>query len=431
MVKHFVFSLLAMFCCGSGMAQMHQAFFIEEFERAQYDEGSMPHLRVYDDVIYVPSISGLYCKDLTNLESPVTQYFKDIQVVDAVCSGNSIVAAVKDRAGEKDSLLLMYDVENDKYTNLTSSLPKTFGDRVVCLAQNPKNSNSLVAVSLYGIYSSEDFGSTWTERTEKLADFNAGIYKAHPDVDGLAFLYGEGLAQNGFVIRISDNWNAADTYDLPGGDGNVYDMAFHPANPNIIIYSGWHIGKSGDCGKTWKQTSDDLFCGRVLFDEVAPDNVYAVSGMLSKNEPLSVYSSKDCGETWSLACTVEYAEDEAKAGVADVIKYDNKLIVYTLHYGIQELDLGTTASIETSATGSAVLDAYVDSDAGMLVFESGDAVEQVELFDMSGRLVSSFDAGSKSGRLPLAHIVSGTYVARFHVSDNCVDKKVFIGRMNN
>ena len=59
MIKHYVFTALAMMCCGSGMAQMNQMFFIEEFERTQYDEYAMPRLRVYDDVVYVPSVSGL------------------------------------------------------------------------------------------------------------------------------------------------------------------------------------------------------------------------------------------------------------------------------------------------------------------------------------------------------------------------------------
>lgn len=428
MVKHFVFSLLAMFCCGSGMAQMHQAFFIEEFERVQYDEGSMPRLRVYDDVIYVPSISGLYCKDLTNPDAAATQYFKDIQVVDAVRSGNAVVAAVKDRTGEKDSLLLMYDIENDKYTNLTSSLPETFGDRVVCLAQNPKDSNSLVAVSLYGIYSSEDFGSTWTERTEKLTDFNAGLFEAHPYVDGLSFLYGEGLAQNGFIIRISDNWNVADTYELPGGDGNVYDMAFHPANPNIIIYSGWHMGKSDDCGKTWKQTSDDLFCGRVFFDEADPNHVFAVGGMFSRVEPLCIYSSDDMGETWSLLCSVEYYDDESKAGIVDVVKYGDKLLVYTLHYGIQELDLGKAASIGQTEKYDARFEAYFDQNTGRLVFKGNKTVSDVEIFDMSGRLLYSAEVDRSSGFVALPDFSAGTYAVRFHMSDTgiCVDKKIFM-----
>lgn len=428
MIKHYVFTALAMMCCGSGMAQMNQMFFIEEFERTQYDEYAMPRLRVYDDVVYVPGVSGLYCRSISDTDGAVAQYFKGAKVIDAVRSGNSIVAAVKDREGEKDSLLLKYDVENEEYTNLTSSLPEGFGESIICLEQNPKNPNSLVAVSLYGVFSSDDFGSSWTARlTDKLNDLSMGHFETHPYADDVSFMYGEAFSQSGFITRISDDWTSAETSVVAGGDGNVYDLAFHPGNPDVIIYSGWHIGKSVDGGKTWTQKSDDLYCGRVFFDEADPDHVFAVGGMFSRVEPLCIYSSDDMGETWSLLSSVEYYDDESKAGIVDVAKYGNKLLVYTLHYGIQELDLGKVASIGQAGMDDAQFEAYFDQNTGRLVFRSSETVGDVEIFDMSGRLVFRGESDNSSGSMSLVNLGTGTYVARFHIADGCVDRKIFIG----
>lgn len=160
-----------------------------------------------------------------------------------------------------------------------------------------------------------------------------------------------------------------------------------------------------------------------IFDEADPDHVFAVGGMFSRVEPLCIYSSDDMGETWSLLSSVEYYDDESKAGIVDVAKYGNKLLVYTLHYGIQELDLGKVASIGQAGMDDAQFEAYFDQNTGRLVFRSSETVGDVEIFDMSGRLVFRGESDSSSGSMSLVSLGTGTYVARFHIADGCVDRK--------
>ena len=75
----------------------------------------------------------------------------------------------------------------------------------------------------------------------------------------------------------------------------------------------------------------------------------------------------------------------------------------------------------------AQFEAYFDQNIGRLVFRSSETVGDVEIFDMSGRLVFRGESDSSSGSMSLVSLGTGTYVARFHIADGCVDRKIFIG----
>jgi hypothetical protein len=319
-------------------------------------------MKLERDILYVCSYTGIYKKNLRDDTDWELYAFENVPVREFVRNGDKLLAISSAKAGsyssyeKADSLLLLSNDNGQTFTDFTS--PYFFQDAelnmLYRMAQNPENPNSiLVLQAIMGISKSDDFGATWKPLTNYRLGHQDWELVFHPLDTTLFFYSGEIMAFQGHIHKFSDN-GAGDfsrqVYEHPGGDNCVHSLAFHPANPDILVYGAeLACGKSTDRGNTWNVK--DLYSGgmyfyKVLFDEENPDILYA-SGRdnrigAARDDTIFVYRSTDMGDSWQLFYSGYVGE--ARGYVRDMVKYKNKLIFYTRDWELFELDLENTSN---------------------------------------------------------------------------------------
>lgn len=123
---------------------------------------------------------------------------------------------------------------------------------VFAVAIDPTNSNVYLAGTQGdGIWRSTDGGTTWTATSGISSGDRINTIKYHPGTANTVFAIGEWYGE---TYKSTDNglsWTVVDTY-AP----NMYDLEFHPSNPNRIFISGNGIVKaSNDGGNTFNSVS--------------------------------------------------------------------------------------------------------------------------------------------------------------------------------
>jgi photosystem II stability/assembly factor-like uncharacterized protein len=208
-----------------------------------------PTLKLVDDTLYVCSNTGIYKKNLKDNSDWELYAFENTPVIEFVRNGNRLLALSTGTKDSSDSLLLLSNDNGQTFANYTSPHFLEHGfNYLYRIAQNPKNSNSILVLhAVSDVSKSEDFGLNW----RKIHD---GGYQWHLNfhpLDTTALYFGgENDASEGKIYKSSDSGETWASYSLL--NNAIYCIAFHPTNPDILIFGGRGIiGKSTDKGETW------------------------------------------------------------------------------------------------------------------------------------------------------------------------------------
>jgi photosystem II stability/assembly factor-like uncharacterized protein len=374
-----------------------------------------PKLKLIGDTLYVCSNTGIYRKNLQDNTDWELYAFENIPVIEFVKNGDKLLAINGGTTGT-DSILLLSDDNGQTFIDYTSPHFLEYGMNYISrIAQNPVNGNSILALHMnMGISKSDDFGLNWT----KLADMNFGGQNwhlgFHPLDTTTIFYTGETMFFWGEIRKSSNNGETWSIYNPPGGDNCIHSMAFHPANPDIMVYSGEGvIGKSTDKGETWDVTdlyNTGMYFYKILFDEENPAVLYA-SGY-QQQDTVWIYRSIDMGNSWELAHKEKL---ENCGGVWDMLLYKDKLIFYTLNSGLFELDLESITGISEIAGRNATVSVYPNptGDYLTIVHAETDNYPFLQMYDMTGRPVGANLRVSQNNKgettLDISHLKSGVY----------------------
>ena len=103
-----------------------------------------------------------------------------------------------------------------------------------------------------------------------------------------------------------EHWEAL---DIPGKGGNIWSLAFHPQDPNIIFagYEPCSIYRSEDAGASWRKTNTDGVSFPYITTYMHPLAKRVIDITCDPSDPMDVYAaievggllaSRDGGESW-------------------------------------------------------------------------------------------------------------------------------------
>ena len=337
--------LLGMLAFGVASGQLNRIGLIEKIPIGVYCSGIQePKMHIWDDTLFVASTSGVYCKALPpDGEFPggadedfMLHSFSGLQVVDFVRSGVDMLAATGGNESEDNRLYRSVDggmtYEELDLPELSDGVPRYIYE----IEQNPQNPNTLMLLASDGTFMSVDFGDTW-KRLEHAPEAWDGYLFYHPSDTTLMYMCRTSPTNTGVIHRTTDMWETYSTY-LTETSCSMFDMVFHPEEPDVMFYCGGEIGKSVDKGETWECKADlESSCKFIFFNESCPDTLYAVRDDF-KTDSYVFHMSVDGGETWELSCRIGNVGNDSEGYIADMVQYAGRLIIYTHELGILEVD---------------------------------------------------------------------------------------------
>lgn len=337
--------LLGMLAFGVASGQLNRIGLIEKIPIGVYCSGIQePKMHIWDDTLFVASTSGVYCKALPpDGEFPggadedfMLHSFSGLQVVDFVRSGVDMLAATGGNESEDNRLYRSVDggmtYEELDLPELSDGVPRYIYE----IEQNPQNPNTLMLLASDGTFMSVDFGDTW-KRLEHAPEAWDGYLFYHPSDTTLMYMCRTSPTNTGVIHRTTDMWETYSTY-LTETSCSMFDMVFHPEEPDVMFYCGGEIGKSVDKGETWECKADlESSCKFIFFNESCPDTLYAVRDDF-KTDSYVFHMSVDGGETWELSCRIGNGGNDSEGYIADMVQYAGRLIIYTHELGILEVD---------------------------------------------------------------------------------------------
>ncbi len=423
LVLGFTFGL----CSGQTMRRLGM---IDTVELISSYNHTYPRIRVVGDVLFVGSNDGLYKHDLLDPESGFEHCgFAGLPVVDAVRKGDSLLAITADPTAR-----LCLSPDNGK--TIENIPPAGFlKSGMLRLAQNPLDPDQIFLATSYTLYKTSDFGKTW------VAPWNLGFWYS-PD----AYIQYHPLDTSLFFVGGTEGWDGHNVLYLNGEEikfgsyGYIYDVAFHPTDPDIILFDIINgtgaLGKSTDRGKTWKPwgkiASAPAF--RIDFDYLHPDTMYALLYAYDERETIyqGVYveRSGDAGFSWHRCFRDVHIEIGEVWYILDVLFYKNSYLIYTTNHGIIAVDLEkSNEDVEVARTEKELLLTISPNPTKeTLRFETVESVRRIEMTDVAGRRVLNMPVADGSREIHVGHLPVGMYVACFHTDQGFIRKKVAIAR---
>jgi len=391
-----------------------------------------PRTQVIDNYIYVPCATGLYRKNLEDIQDTSWELyaFEDVPLCDFVKNNDSILAAT---AYNRERLLLFSDDDGKTYTDRTSDFFFKYEDRdyIFRIDKNPDNPNSLVLLHAhYGVARSHNFGSTWFAMQEVGGGYQERFISYNPN-DTTNIFYGGEFEY--FAAYVYASYDDGITWDLVENTDNncTHHLEFHPTNPDIILLAGEGlIKKSIDRGRTWtvKYTGENIsdsytyFTG-IAYNEANPDIVYAAGALNGENNIFTIYSSRDGGESWNIFYQIRKEEfNDDFEGIMDIKFYKNKLYVYTLINGFYSLDLASVGGISRDISDEMKI--YPNPVKNSLNLEMGDTPVRLDIIDMSGRNVLSVNPGNRNYAIDVSFIPAGIYLLKIKSINNTIVRKI-------
>ena len=445
-----MFISLSHLCLGQRIKSMGFTQKIIPHRSGIFSEHYRPKLKLLNDTLYVCSNTGIYRKNLKDDTEWTLYAFENIPIIEFVKNKNKILAISTGSKDGTDSLLFLSNDNGKTHINYTSSHFLEYGKNYLSrISQNPENENTILVLHVNsGISKSEDFGLSW----ELLNGMNFGEQNwhlgFHPLDTTTLYCTGETTFFAGTLIKSSDYGKTWSFYTHPGGDNCIHSIAFHPTNPDILVYSGeLAMGKSTNKGETWNVIDlyhSGMYFYKVLFDEENPLFLYSSGTRIAPgNDTIRIYRSADMSESWHFfykefvgaeGCDGSGYGWEAKGcqcgSVLDMVQYKNKLIFYTIGRGLLELDLGANTDTPTSAPDFFMhqqsLIVFPNPAHDILQFKTETAINQVEIIDLTGRIVLKTNISNHEQQIDISKLNSGIYFAVFYANALKITKKIII-----
>ena len=419
------------------LGQIQSMGFVQRYVNPRIEYGFKdyvyrPQLKVLDDTLYVCTNNGIYRKNLIEDGEWELYAFENIPITEFVKNGDRLLAISTGTSDGTDSLLLLSNDNGQTCINFTSSHFLQYGSNYLFrMVQNSDNRNCILVLhGMYGLSKSDDFGVTWMNLNENHFGDQNWYLGFHPLDANTIFYSGEMMALQGTYLKSSDVGETWSAYTHPGGDNCIHSFAFHPTNPDILVYSGeGTMAKSTDKGETW--TVKDLYGTgmyfyKVLFDEDNPTMLYSsgLNGKYTSQDSIWVYRSTDMGDSWELAYK-EYIEDNG--GVFDMVKYQHLLIFYTRESGLFQLDLGAiTSNSHIKSVEQHSLTVFLNPAQNRLHFNTDLSVNYIDIISLSGRMLQKTNINNNERQIDISHLHAGVYFAVFHTGELTVTKKIIV-----
>jgi hypothetical protein len=112
-----------------------------------------------------------------------------------------------------------------------------------------------------------------------------------------------------------------------------------------------------------------------------------------------------------------------------MLKYNNKLVFYTVGRGLLELDLGdleTITDIPDFIRYEQSLIVYPNPTRNRLQFKTETTINQVEIIDLTGRILLKATISNNEGQIDISKLNSGIYLAVFYTNTSTITKKIIV-----
>ena len=178
----------------------------------------------------------------------------------------------------------------------------------------PGQSSGLLATGISVIAKSDDDGQSWREVWGAWENMAMGVVFVQPDTNhpGVIWAGGEAAIFAPWLFKSTDY---GETWDLvpviAAGDNRCHDIAIHPDDPDIawVSMEGMII-KTVDGGQHWDDVLvNDFYLYAIEIDPSQPWRLYCTGA--KGNTPLTLFYSRDYGETWQGTCDDTYSANAA------------------------------------------------------------------------------------------------------------------------
>lgn len=394
-----------------------------------------PRLKVLNDTLYVCTNNGIYIKNLVEDSEWELYAFENIPITEFVKNGNKLLAISTGTSDRTDSLLLLSNDNGQTFINFTSPHFLQYGSNYLHrIVQNPENNNSILVLhSAYGVSKSDDFGLSWTNLNQNNFGAQNWYLSFYPFDTTTIYYAGETMYFAGIIVKSSNSGDTWSNYIHPGGDNCVHSIAFHPTNPDILVYSGeGTIAKSTDKGETWDVIdviglyNTGMYFYKILFDEENPAILYSSgrNGKYVSQDSIWIYRSTDMGSSWELAYKEKMNED--CKGVYDMVKYKDVLILYTWNSGLFKLHLENTGVPNARIENQPLLTIFPNPIQDILRFETDIEINTVEIVDLTGRILQKTSISNNERKIDISRLNSGMYIAVFYANGLNIKKKICV-----
>jgi hypothetical protein len=381
-----------------------------------------PKSHLIDDYIYVPTLNGIYRKNLDSVNDTIWSLyaFEGIPILDFAKYKDSVLAIT---VKTKDSLMLLSPDDGKTYINHISDFffKNDSLNTIWLLSMNPLNHKTIFVLhNRYGPAKSVDFGNSWSAIDEPIGGYQNRFVGFNPNDTCNIFYTGEFIYFDSFIYASYDSgssWKL--TESIPSHCTHI--LAFHPNNPDIIVSGGegW-IEKSTDRGLTWKKCGRlNVYVTGLIYDTENPDVLYASGDFQGVSDTIKIFKSADGGDTWNLFYSEIIKNSD---GVLDIHLYKNKLIIYTLVNGVYSLDLD--AMDDMAPKDILNLTIYPNPSKSALICKSAELFDYVRIIDSSGKLLSEYKPDSKDFSLNISFLNKGLYLTIFGNSSKVIFKKI-------
>ncbi len=386
-----------------------------------------PMMQIQDNYIYVSTTNGIYRKYI-NTENNTTweiYAFEGVPVNVFVKHNESILAST---AYYDHSLLLLSTDDGSSYADITPSIfyvqDYEYHTQMFRIAQNPENPESLIGLNYpLSLVKSNDFGRSWSSMDKLICGYQNWFVGFHPLDTMTIYHTGESKTYEAELYASYDSGESWSQNDMVGNNC-IHHIAFHPTNPDVMLYGGEGIiKKSTDKGKTWRNVgSCDIYIRKVLYDNNNPDILYATGGYTfnpDDSEKIKIFRSTDGGENWHTFYN-EYMEDSD--GILDMEMYNDNLYLFTMTNGIYSLDINELTSIKLIHNNSLkIYPEIVESD---LYFECTGTPSSIEIYAITGASVLKMAPKHKSFNINVSGLIAGVYLVKVKIQDGTLIRKI-------
>ncbi|NLA24863.1 MAG: T9SS type A sorting domain-containing protein [Bacteroidales bacterium] len=383
-----------------------------------------PETQIIDNYLYVPTINGIYRKNLNTLNTVDWELyaFEGIPIIDFIKNNDTIMAATAIWSN-KELLLLSTDngLTYEDYTPASFPYIEDKG-RILRIAQNPHNRNTVAFMHLGqgGVSLSVDFGLNWAPQNTFIGGYQDWFIDFNPNDTTNIFHTGEQIYFNSYINATYDNgasWSTVES--IP--NHCTHSIAFHPFDKNIIVSAGEErLAKSTNQGLTWVTVGfvpEYIF--KVIYDKENPNILYASGDTHGDSDDLRIHRSTDGGDSWH----VFYEETiENSDGILDIHLYSDKLIIYTLVNGVYYLDLNTFNVNNVEYENELVV--YPNPAESFIYVKSNYTINNVKIYNLQGNFVKVINKTSTF--IDLHHLSSGLYFFLIDTEIGLISRKVLI-----
>ncbi len=396
----------------------------QSYLRNNMVETYWPETQIIDNYLYVPTINGIYRKNLNNLNTIDWELyaFEGIPIIDFIKNNDTIMAAT---AVWSDKELLLLSTDNaltyEDYTPASFPYIENKG-RILRIAQNPHNRNTFAFMHLGqgGVSLSTNFGLDWMPQNTSIGGYQDWFIDFNPNDTTNIFHTGELIFFSSYINATYDNgalWSTIESIN----NHCTHSIAFHPFDKNTMVSGGeGRLAKSTDQGLTWITTGFvPEYIYKIIYDKENPNILYASGDINGVSDELRIHRSTDGGDSWH----VFYEETiENSDGILDIHLYNNKLIVYTLVNGMYYLDLDTLNVNNIAYENELVL--YPNPAETYIYIKSNYTINNVNIYDMQGNFVKIINKTSTF--IDLHPLSSGLYFFLIDAGVGLISRKVLV-----